>query len=87
MTEPRAGLGCSILMRGRGIHPRSRRPAFFTSDFNLISPVQPSTQKYSASVFQKFMFLSAHPVSSEGRLAIVTDVGAGCGGREGVERA
>ena len=27
-----------------------------------------------------------HPVSQEGRLAIVTDVETGCGGREGAER-
>src|SRR5580700_1072309 len=29
--------------------------------------------------------LSAHPVPQEGRIMIVTDVGAGCGGRGGVD--
>ena len=53
-------------MRGRGVKPRSRHKAIFTNNFNLISPVQPSAQKYSSSVFQKSMFLLAHPVSVRG---------------------
>ena len=52
-----------------------RQNRVFLSNFNPITPVQPSAQKYSSSIFPKFMFLSAHPASLEGRLAIVTDVG------------
>jgi hypothetical protein len=46
--------------------PRSRHPAIFSSNLNLISSVQPSAQKYSSSVFQKSMVLSAHPDSIRG---------------------
>jgi hypothetical protein len=42
------------------------KTAIFPSNLNLICPVQPSTQKYSSSVFPKIMFLSAHPVSPGG---------------------
>jgi hypothetical protein len=42
------------------------KTTIFLSNLNLISPVQPSAQKYSSSVFQKSMFLSAHPVSIRG---------------------
>jgi hypothetical protein len=45
MTEPHAGLGYSILMRKRATMPGSRQKAIFTSNLNLISPVQPSPQK------------------------------------------
>jgi hypothetical protein len=33
----------------------------FASAFNSIGRFKPLTQKYSASVFQKYMFLFAHP--------------------------
>jgi hypothetical protein len=42
------------------------KTTIFPSDFNLISPVQPSAQKYSTSVLQKSMFLSPHPDSTGG---------------------
>jgi hypothetical protein len=50
--------------------------------------VQPSLQKYFASVVGRNIFMSlAIPSHTEGRFAIVTDVGAGCGGRGSVWRA
>jgi hypothetical protein len=50
----------------------------FISPIKLICPVQSPRQKYSASIFQKFMFLSPHPASiEEGRFAVVTSVGGG----------
>jgi hypothetical protein len=40
--------------------------------------VQPLAQKYSASVFAQITFISAAvPSHTEGRFAIVTDVGGG----------
>jgi hypothetical protein len=54
------------LSRGRETENRCAKTAIFTRDFKLISPVQPSLQKYLTSVFQKAMFLSPHPVSARG---------------------
>jgi hypothetical protein len=34
-------------------------------------------EKYSTSVFQKYMVVCLHPAPPEGRIAIVTDVGFG----------
>ena len=46
------------------------------------SPVQPRQQKYSCSLLTQItgLFLAV-PALSEGRIAIVTDVGRRCGGR------
>jgi len=50
--------------------------------------VQPSLQKYFASVVGRNISMSlAIPSHTEGRFAIVTDVGTGCGGRGSVLRA
>jgi hypothetical protein len=42
----------------------------------------PSCQHAAVDFKPKSPAISAHPVPHEGRIAIVTDVGAGCGGRE-----
>src|SRR5262249_39125101 len=39
--------------------------------------VKPLREKYSCSVFQNNMLVSAYPESTEGRIAIVTNVGHG----------
>jgi hypothetical protein len=50
--------------------------------------VQPSLQKYFASMVGRNISMSlAIPYHTEGRFAIVTDVGTGCGGRGSVLRA
>ena|SRR5713226_6488220 len=52
------------------------------------NPVQSPLQKYFASpVGQIISTNSRHPTPQEGRIAIVTDVGMGCGGRGSVLRA
>ncbi|MFZ0723210.1 MAG: hypothetical protein WAM99_20315, partial [Xanthobacteraceae bacterium] len=44
--------------------------------------VQPPAQKYSGVLFTQITSISlAIPAHTEGRFAIVTDVGQGCGGR------
>jgi hypothetical protein len=51
----------------RGVQKKAlRAKTIFLNHFNLISPVQPSAQKYLSSVFQKTMFLSLHPESIRG---------------------
>jgi hypothetical protein len=48
----------------------------FPFDFNLIPPVQSSSQKYFCSLLTQITSTStAVPPSPEGRIAIVTDVG------------
>src|SRR5882672_7682712 len=55
---------------------------------NVILPVQSPSQKYFASpVGQIISTNSRHPTPPEGRIAIVTDAGCGCGGRGSVRRA
>jgi hypothetical protein len=49
-------------------------------------PVQPLSEKYFASGFQKYVVSFAHPVPPRGALAIVMNVGMGCGGRGSVGR-
>jgi hypothetical protein len=52
------------------------------------NPVQSPLQKYFASpVGQIISTNSRHPTPPEGRIAIVTDAGCGCGGRGSVLRA
>jgi hypothetical protein len=55
---------------------------------NVIWVVQSLLQKYFASpVGQIISTNSRHPTPPEGRIAIVTDAGCGCGGRGSVLRA
>jgi hypothetical protein len=55
----------------------------FSRPFNLICAVQSSSKKYSVLPAGQIISTSPrHPVSQEGRLAIVTDVETGCGGRK-----
>jgi transposase len=55
---------------------------------NVIWVVQSSLQKYFTSpVGQIISTNSRHPTPPEGRIAIVTDAGCGCGGRGSVLRA
>jgi hypothetical protein len=42
------------------------KTSIFPDHFNLIFPVQSPTQKYSTSIFPKFVFLSPHPDSPGG---------------------
>jgi hypothetical protein len=59
----------------------------FRSNFNVICPVQSSPKKHSASRrTQISTTTSAVSSLNEGRIAIVTDVGMGCGGRGSVGR-
>ena len=54
----------------------------------LKNPVQYRQQKYFASpVGQIISTNSRRPTPQQGRIAIVTDAGCGCGGRGSVERA
>ena len=46
-------------------------------------PVQSSAHKHFASVFRYFMISSPRPASPRGALRVVTNVEAGCGGRDG----
>jgi hypothetical protein len=71
--------------RSRRSENRMRRKTDFASGFNPISPVQPLRQKYLYFFLSEFMYSSPYPASCEGRIAIVTDVEAGSGGR-GVSR-
>ncbi len=69
-----------------GIVVRARRKLL--KRINVICPVQSPLQKYFASpVGQIISTNSRHPTPPEGRIAIVTDVGEGCGGRGSVLRA
>jgi hypothetical protein len=65
-----------------------RAAADLLNGINLIWPVQSRLQKYfAAPVGQIISTNSRHPTPPEGRIAIVTDVGEGCGGRGSVLRA
>ncbi|HMH05432.1 MAG TPA: hypothetical protein VK579_02005, partial [Terriglobales bacterium] len=65
-----------------------RAPANLLKQINLIWVVQSPLQKYFASpVGQIISTNSRHPTPPEGRIAIVTDAGCGCGGRGSVLRA
>jgi hypothetical protein len=50
-------------------------------------PVQPLLQKYSAFPKSQISLYQPRPAPERGALAIVTNVGAGCGGRGSVRRA
>jgi transposase len=69
-----------------GIVVRARRKLL--KRINVIWVVQSPLQKYFASpVGQIISTHSRHPTPPEGRIAIVTDAGCGCGGRGSVLRA
>jgi transposase len=69
-----------------GIVVRARRKLL--KRINVICPVQSHLQKYFTSpVGQIISTSSRHPTPPEGRIAIVTDAGCGCGGRGSVLRA
>jgi hypothetical protein len=55
----------------------------FFRRINVIPLVQSCLKKYSVSRPPKSNPYFAYPVPDEGRFAIVTDVGAGCGGHGG----
>jgi hypothetical protein len=64
-----------------------RQKSNFSNPFKLILPVQSRSKIFSTLPVGQIISTSPrHPVSQEGRLAIVTDVETGCGGREGAER-
>jgi hypothetical protein len=46
--------------------------------------VKPFREKYSTSVFQKYVLFCRHPASARGALRVVTNVGAGCDGRRNI---
>src|ERR1700674_350218 len=59
----------------------------FSCGINAILPVQSCLKKYFPSRFPQITSIfRAIPSHSEGRFAIVTDVGTGCGGRGGGAR-
>jgi hypothetical protein len=65
-----------------------RARANLSNKINLMLAVQSPLQKYFASpVGQIISTNSRHPTPPEGRIAIVTDAGCGCGGRGSVLRA
>ena len=65
----------------------SSRPGDLPDGRSPQNPVQPSREKYSASVFRKNMIYSRHPVlATRGASRVVTNVGTGCGGRKSVGR-
>jgi hypothetical protein len=54
----------------------------------LENPVQWASEKYFVSQFGRNSFMDSNrPTPPEGRIAIVTDAGCGCGGRGSVRRA
>jgi hypothetical protein len=80
---------CSMSPRAKrlsGAKNRVRVKSNFVSRFKLIWVVSPPRTNISLSENQKLCTLPAVPLSLEGRLAIVTDVEAGCGGRGSVAR-
>jgi hypothetical protein len=70
-----------------GQRPLRQNKKFF-NPFKLICPVQPCAKKESASrETQISPRTRAIPAREEGRIAIVTNVGPGCGGRDSAGRA
>jgi hypothetical protein len=70
--------------RGNGV---LRENAVFLKRIKVIWVVQSPLQKYSRSFLSQITCLSfAIPAHTEGRFAIVTDVGLGCDGRRRRQR-
>jgi hypothetical protein len=68
--------------------PRALHPIInFMNRINLLLPVQSLPEKYSPSHFPQISLITPPSRSSRGALAIVTNVGTGCGGRGSVGRA
>ena len=66
---------------------RVRAETNFANSYNPIAPVQSSHRKYSALCSPQISrILSRIPPHEEGRIAIVTNVEAGSGGRETSQR-
>jgi hypothetical protein len=59
----------------------------FLNQINPIPPVQPHFQKYSPSHQTQIKSITPPSRPERGALAIVTNVGMGCGGRGSVGRA
>jgi hypothetical protein len=64
-----------------------RRPDNLLKQINAIWPVQPRLQKYTSSRLTQINLTNSSIPARKGRIAIVTDVGQGCGGRGSVGRA
>jgi hypothetical protein len=63
---------------GLSMPPTDRlRKADFASAFKSIGRFKSWTEKYSSSVFQKYMFFSRHPALARGALRIVRSVESG----------
>ena len=63
-----------------------RRKIHFASEINAIAATGRFCRKNSLSFLQKSCFTRAVPPHAEGRTRVVTNVGAGCGGRVGLQR-
>jgi hypothetical protein len=84
--KPSLDESCSLSSHSCSVDGRNplRQKTNFPSPFNPITPVQISRQKYSALRFPQISrTLSPIPPHAEGRFAIVTNVEAGSGGRDG----
>src|SRR5216684_236473 len=83
-----AEVACPMCAACTAIAERLREKTDFLKRIKLFLAVQSHSQKYFASpVGQIISTNSRHPTPPEGRIAIITDVGEGCGGRGSVERA
>jgi hypothetical protein len=72
---------------GRTSQRPSRQKTNFSNRINAILPVQsPSAKIFRFAIPPNQIDNHRIPSRSEGRFAIVTDVGTGCGGREGGAR-
>jgi hypothetical protein len=69
----------------RAIPRTGRNPSRVTADFRnrlrLFLPVQPRTKKYSILLVGQIIGIIGASCPAGGALAVVTDVGTGCGGR------
>jgi hypothetical protein len=70
----------------RMIARQHRLRAIFCNGFNVICLVQPVLKKYASFLLTQITGLSHASRPTRGTLAIVTNVGMGCGGRGSVGR-
>src|SRR6266852_4892425 len=83
-----AAVACPMCAACTAIAERLREKTDSLKRIKLFLAVQSHSQKYFASpVGQIISTNSRHPTPPEGRIAIVTDAGCGCGGRGSVLRA
>jgi hypothetical protein len=73
-------------MKPREDETRLRGKTHFVSNFNPIADPRPFGAEISLSLFQNLWFSSCIPPRREGRFAIVTTRGVGCGGRGSSQR-